>query len=306
MRRPLLQDPAISTVTLALNYACNSRCTFCFIEPEIAAGLPPMNDAMIDSVFAENRRTQRYKRLILAGAEATLRKDLAEIAARAIDEGGFEVVRLQTNGRRLGDRVYLEKLIRAGIGEFFVSCHAGSPGLDAALTRAPRAFTELLAGLRAVRDSGARLITNTAVVNKNYSQLPRLADFFIAEELPESHFWAFIEFGDVGQAAEHVAFSVCIPPLLEAVRRLRAADRAVTLSWFPECLLGDYSDLQKNHRDDTLIHDRFSDRVRASGRFDCPHAGSCPRLGASCYGLHERHVAVIGDERAALRPLAVR
>lgn len=304
MRRPLLDDPAIQTVTLALNYACNSRCTFCFIEPEIARGLPPMNDAMLRSVFEENQKKQRYKRLILAGAEATLRKDLPEIAARAIDEGGFQIVRLQTNGRRLGDRVYLERLIRAGITEFFVSCHAGTPGLDATLTRAPRAFTELLAGLRAVRDSGARLITNTAVVKQNHAHLPRLADFFISEELPESHFWAFIEFGDVGQAGEHVAFSQCIPPLLEAVRRLRAAEHAVTLSWFPECMLGDYSVFQKNHRDDTLIHDAFSDRVRASGRFDCPHAAACPRLGQSCYGLHERHLAVIGDERDSLHPLA--
>lgn len=79
---------------------------------------------------------------------------------------------------------------------------------------------------------------------------------------------------------------------------------AVTLSWFPECMLGDYSVFQKNHRDDTLIHDAFSDRVRASGRFDCPHAAACPRLGQSCYGLHERHLAVIGDERDSLHPLA--
>ena len=99
---PILKDdPNITTVTIALNYLCNSRCRFCFIERELDMKLPDTSDEYLERVFRENRERKRYRRLILAGAEATLRADLPDIARRALEEGGFEVIRLQTNGRRL-------------------------------------------------------------------------------------------------------------------------------------------------------------------------------------------------------------
>jgi molybdenum cofactor biosynthesis enzyme MoaA len=297
-------DPAIETCTIALNYVCNSKCSFCFIERELDLRLPDTAESLIAGVFAENARRKRYKRLILAGAEATLRKDLPDIARRAHAEGGFEIVRLQTNGRRLGDRAYLDTLIAAGIGEYFVSIHAGTAELDAVLTRNKKSFAEMRAGVRQCVDAGVRIISNTCVVRGNHDQLGALADFLLEERVPESHFWAFLEFGDVGQGGEHVSYRASIPHLRAAVEKLRAAKRDVVLSWFPVCLLGDLAPLQKNHRDDTLIHDEFANRARAHGGFSCPHQASCPQFGKTCFGLHERYVELLGDERDVLRPIA--
>src|SRR5262249_43053509 len=147
----LVGDPRIETVTIALNYLCNSRCRICFIEPEISMKLPDVSDDFVSRVFRENRARKRYKRLILAGAEATLSDRLPDVATRALAEGGFEHVRLQTNGRRLADRSYLASLVAAGIREFFVSIHAGTPELDAYLTRNPSSFREMLEGLANLR-----------------------------------------------------------------------------------------------------------------------------------------------------------
>jgi MoaA/NifB/PqqE/SkfB family radical SAM enzyme len=299
----LHQDTEIETVTLALNYVCNSRCRFCFIERELDLGLPNTSEAFIAQVFEENARRRIYRRLILAGAEATLRKDLPEIAHRALKHGGFDVVRLQTNGRRLADRGYLWSLLASGISELFVSVHAGTSELDAHLTRNPRGFVEMRQGLRNAREVGARVISNTAVSRSNHAHLPEVAEFLIAEGVPECHFWAFIEFGDIGQGQEHVSYATSMPYLREAVRRLVAADRRVVLSWFPECQLGPYRGLAKNHRDNTLIHDEFSQRVKRSITFSCVHQDTCPAFGTTCIGLHERYVATVGDERALLRPI---
>ena len=302
--RPLfVHDSEIQTCTLALNYVCNSRCSFCFIERELELRLPDTPEAFIARVFAENARQRRYERLILAGAEATLRKDLGDLARRALAEGGFKSVRLQTNGRRLGDRAYLRSLVEAGISEYFISIHAGTAALDAVLTRNAKSFGEMREGVRACLELGVRTLSNSCVVSGNVEGLDALASFLIEERVPECHFWSFIEFGDVGQAAEHVSYQRAVPPLLAAVSRLRAAGRGVVLSWFPECLLAEHAPLLVNHRDDTLIHDEFSGRARAAGRFSCPHQAACPKFGKSCMGLHERHVAVVGDERALLRPL---
>src|SRR6185436_20025071 len=113
-------------------------------------------------------------------------------------------------------------------------------------------------------------ISNSCVVSGNVDGLSELASFLLLERVPECHFWSFIEFGVVHQAGEHVSYARAVPPLLSAVSRLREAGRTVVLSWVPECLLGEHRELLHNHRDDTLIHDEFSSRAKASGGFSCP------------------------------------
>jgi MoaA/NifB/PqqE/SkfB family radical SAM enzyme len=298
----LVDDPAIDSVTVALNYRCNSRCRFCFIERELEMNLPDTPIEFLDRVFDENRRRGGlYERIIFSGAECTLRADLPAIAHRARTRGGFRHVQIQTNGRRLRDRSFLVKLLAAGIDEYFVSVHAGDAALDAHLTRSPKSFEEMRQALRNVRQVGARLISNTAVTRSNHERLEEVADFLIAEGVSECELWAFIEYGDIEQQGEHVRFGDAAPFVRAAARKLAEAGRTVRLSWFPECLLGVERGLLEHHRATLLIHDRFSSRVKAHSGFSCPHQGRCTAFGSSCFGLHERYLEVFGPD-AALAP----
>jgi MoaA/NifB/PqqE/SkfB family radical SAM enzyme len=305
-RLPLLlhDDPEIDSVTVALNYRCQSRCRFCFIEPELDMKLPDTDRAFLDRVCDENvRRGGLYRRIIFSGAECTLRPDLAAIANYVKRRGKFEVVQIQTNGRKLADRRYLIELLAAGIDEYFVSVHGGTAEQDAYLTRSPKSFDEMRRGLRNLRELGVTFMSNSVVTESSYRKLPELADFLVAEGVPECHFWAFIEYGDIEQDGEHVRFTDAAPFLQQAVAKLREAGRRVGLSWFPECLLGKQAEVVDNHRATLLIHDEFSSRAAAHSGFTCPHQAECPRFGRSCVGLHERYVAVYGDHVDALHPL---
>ena len=305
LRRLLIDDPAIDSVTVALNYRCQNRCTFCFIERELDLKLPDTDLGFIDRVLDENRRRGGlYRRIIYSGAECTMREDLPELANRALTRGAFEVVQIQTNGRKLADQGYLIKLLAGGISEYFVSVHAGTAELDAELTRAPRNFAEMRQGLRNVRRVGSKLMSNTAGTRRNHRHLDELATFLIEEEVAECHFWAFIEYGDIDQQGEHVPHTESVPYVLEATKRLEEAGRKVVISWFPECMLGDMRHALDNHRATLLIHDEFADRSKAHGDFHCPHRQSCPRFGESCVGLHERYVEVYGDHPEALVPFS--
>lgn len=299
----LHDDPSIDSLTLAVNYHCNSRCRFCFIEPELEQRLADTPVDFMNRVYDENRqRGGLYKRIIFSGAECTLRKDLPDLARAARERGGFELVRIQTNGRRLRDEALLAQLIDAGITEYFVSIHAGSAELDAYLTRDPRSFEEMRAGIAAIRRSGAELISNTVITRGNYQHLDEAADFLIAEGIMECQLWAFIEFGDIGQSGEHVSYVESAPYVRRAISKLRAAGRTVVLSWFPECLLGEHADTLDNHRASLLIHDEFSKRAAKSSGFSCPKQSSCARFGRSCQGLHERYVANSNDDPSAYVP----
>src|SRR5690606_31229648 len=119
----------------------------------------------------------------------------------------------------------------AGVDEYFVSVHAGEPALDALLTRSPKSFAEMRQGLRNLREVGARVISNTAVTRSNHPHLEAVADFLIAENIPECELWAFIEYGDIAQNGEHVRFGEAAPFVRAAARKLADAGREVRLSW---------------------------------------------------------------------------
>jgi molybdenum cofactor biosynthesis enzyme MoaA len=301
----LHDDPTVDSLTLAVNYHCNSRCRFCFIEPELEQRLADTPVAFLERVYDENRtRGGLYDRIIFSGAECTLRKDLPDLARAARERGGFDLVRIQTNARRLRDEALLARLIDAGITEYFVSVHAGSAELDAYLTRDPRSFDEMRAGLAAIRKAGALLVSNTVITRGNYQHLDEAADFLIAEGIRECQLWAFIEFGDIGQGSEHVSYVESAPYVRSAIAKLKAAGRKVVVSWFPECLLGEHADTLDNHRASLLIHDEFSQRAARSSGFSCPKQATCARFGKTCQGLHERYVANSHDDPDAYVPFA--
>lgn len=303
----LVDDPAIDSVTVALNYRCNSRCRFCFIERELSMKLEDTARGFLSRVFRENRRRGGlYERIIFSGAECTLRPDLPDIVHEARREGGFSHVQIQTNGRRLADRSFLWKLAAAGIDEFFVSVHAGTAELDAFLTRSPKSFAEMRQGLRNLRELGVRTISNSAITASSAPHLDDLASFLLEEGVQECELWAFIEYGDIAQDGEHVRFAEAAPFVRAAARRLHEAGRTVRLSWFPACLLGDERHLVTHHRATLLIHDRFSERAAAHSAFSCPHQDRCEAYAAgTCLGLHERYLDVFGPD-AELSPVGAK
>jgi len=299
---PFGTHPGVTDMTMALNYGCNSRCSFCFIEPELSMGLEDTDWDYLLRVFDENARTGAFERIIFSGAEATLRPDLPRVVQTARERGGYQHVRIQTNARRLRDAAYLQTLLDAGLNEYFVSIHAPTAELDAQLTRRPTSFQQMREGIANILAGGGRLISNTCVSAENHAVLPELADFLLGEGVRESQLWNFVEFGDIGQRGSHVPFAQSIPMVLEATRRLKAGGNSVTLSWWPACLVGEHADVLDNHRAFTLIHGVFARRMHQHADFRCVYADQCSAFGDPCIGVHERYQQVIGDERQALAP----
>lgn len=289
------------SLLVALTYRCNSRCRFCIIETELNRFADPSAD-VLEPLFAENGRSRRFRRLILSGAEVTLRDDLADIAAAATGRGGFSVVRIQTNARRLSDPALAARLFQSGVREYFVSVHAADPAADAHITGIGRSFAELELGVRHLRALGATLCSNTVVCRDNAAALPDIARILIRWGFSGAHLWSFLHLGEVGQEGNLVSLEAAMPPLRAAVAELQAAGVAVTTKWFPRCLLGPAGDTLDNHQPQLLIRDEFQDRLSEGFRFDCVHASACAHFGRGCDGLHAGYVRRFGDERDRLTP----
>lgn len=289
------------TLIVALTYRCNSACTFCIIATEIGQRLQDTPESVVNEVLAFNAEHRRFRRLTFSGAEVTLRPDLARIARRATTEGGFEVVRIQTNARRLRDPAMVRELMDAGVREFFVSLHAPTAKLDAAITRSSRSFDEAVAGVRQLVRAGATVLTNTVISAKNVDALEETVRLIASLGVEHVQLWSFLEVADPTQKDDHVRLSESMPQVRAALDAAEELGLTAVVKWLPRCLLGRHGAALDNHQPHMVIRDEFQNRLGENFGFGCVH-GDCRWLGNGCAGIHETYRARFGDEADLLRP----
>ncbi|MEM8689875.1 MAG: radical SAM protein [Pseudomonadota bacterium] len=144
------------TVIVDVTHRCNMACANCYI-PERH---PP--DMDIDQLMSCIRQFPRRTNIRVAGAEPTLRKDLPEIISR-IRSFGHRVA-LMTNGLRLAQRSYVERLREAGLRHVYLSMNgAGNDAWYLAIDNLACANKKLQALENIL---AARIIVNTGTILK--------------------------------------------------------------------------------------------------------------------------------------------
>ncbi len=147
---------------LALTYRCQNDCPHCYVgRPK---DFPEMS-------------TEQWKRVIdrcwelgiphltFTGGEATLRPDLVELIQYAEDVG--LVTGLQTNGRRLRDRAYLDELLLAGLDHIQITLESHKPAVHDRMVGAEGAWQETVEGIKTVVDADVYMMTNTTMTTEN-------------------------------------------------------------------------------------------------------------------------------------------
>ena len=116
------------------------------------------------------------KRIVYSGGEPTFREDLAEIMRHA-QKLGVPQQEIQTNGRKLGNKGYLDTLHKVGLNSCFVSIHGVDALTHDALTQRPGSFSQVCAGLTNIDHLGLLFATNTVVCEQNYRSLGSVVRF---------------------------------------------------------------------------------------------------------------------------------
>ena len=279
-------------------FRCNIACTFCMVE-DVLDVLEGTSLEELRRLAAEPAPLQRKKRIIFSGGEVTLAKDLPRYAEVARSIPGIEHVRIQTNATRLANRAYLRTLLDAGIDEYFVSIHAPDAALCDAITQRPGSFDLIVEGMRAIREAGATLITNTAIALANFDRLPEIVEL-VAPLGPRSiEIWNYWPRADEDGARQHTARVADIRPhLLAALRASVARGIPPVVKWFPRCLLGARAGCPAAGQPPALIADSYWEREPGYG---CVYAGACRDAGP-CAGLSDTYVARYGWEETLLEP----
>ncbi len=160
-----------------LGYACNRKCLFCFTDPEDRLNAKALSYGDITRNIYRHF-LNGYRGLALLGGEPTVHKDIFKILSFA-KKTGYNRIILFTNGLKLRDIKYVQKLKKNGVREVVLNIPSHKKDIFEFLTGAKGTFEAVLTAIDNLRENKIA-ITLIGVINKeNYKELADYADFYI-------------------------------------------------------------------------------------------------------------------------------
>lgn len=163
-----------TTAWLVVTYRCNDRCCGCYAAAECfpsQKSLPKSHDDMSFSYARDvmiELKSCGVGNCLLIGGEPTLHPKLVDLI-----ECGTSIglkMKLVTNGRRLVDRSYVDRLRQAGLVHASVSIEAAAADLHNEIT-GTRGFHERITGLQNLVDSGISNNSILTLTTQNASEI---------------------------------------------------------------------------------------------------------------------------------------
>jgi radical SAM protein with 4Fe4S-binding SPASM domain len=157
---------------LALTYRCNDTCPHCYVgKPREVKELTTTEwKTVIDHTWKAG-----IPHICFTGGEPTVREDLAELIAHAEELG--VVTGLLTNGRLLSDKVYLQKLLEAGLDHIQITLESHDAAVHDQMVGCPGAWQETVQGIKNAVATDVYTITNTTLTKLNTPEIEKTLEF---------------------------------------------------------------------------------------------------------------------------------
>ena len=210
---------------LALTYHCQNDCPHCYV------GRPREFPEM---------STEQWKRVIdrcwelgiphltFTGGEATLRPDLVELIQHAEDVG--LITGLQTNGRKLRDRAYLDQLLLAGLDHVQITLESHDPAVHDRMVGVEGAWQETVEGIKTVVAADIYMMTNTTMTTENVGSIEETIAFAASLGVPTFGCNSLIYSGAAVAVGNGIPEGE-LSPILERVKQA-AYDHQMRLIWY--------------------------------------------------------------------------
>jgi radical SAM protein with 4Fe4S-binding SPASM domain len=188
---------------LALTYRCQNNCIHCY------AGGPHETPEL---------NTDQWKKVIdklhsigififsFTGGEPTLRKDLPELLHYAQEKG--IVTGLITNGRRLKDKEYVQKLVDAGLDFVQITIESHDPDIHDLVTSAKGSWHETVEGIRNMVPTPIYITTNTTLNKHNADGFLKTMEFLRGLEVKVFGCNSLIYSGNAPKIADEFALTI--------------------------------------------------------------------------------------------------
>jgi radical SAM protein with 4Fe4S-binding SPASM domain len=210
---------------IALTYQCNNDCTHCYNAR--SRQFPQLSKdqwfKVIDKIWALS-----IPHIVFTGGEPTLCEFLPDLIQYAENKG--IITGINTNGRKLANDDFLDKLISAGLDHIQITLESSDPEIHDEMVNLPGAWSETVAGIKNVLERQVYMMTNTTMLKTNYSNLAETLDFLAELGVPTVGLNALIYSGkgkDVGTGLSETQ----LEPLLEIAKE-KVTNHNQKLIWY--------------------------------------------------------------------------
>ena len=265
---------------------CQAKCSFCICrsgQPDLVSSLHDVEDRLREG------RERGSKTVVFTGGEPTLIKELPTLIAQA-KTLGYRTVGLQTNGIKLADRDYAERLRNAGLDRILQSLHSHDPATHESIFKIDGCFDACVAGAQSAMTLGIRLTLNFVTTPQNIDHHVAYVEFvhrtFKRERSLKNLFVSrhpsitFSVMSPQGWGAQHhqqlgrlTDIAASVGRALDRARKLGMDVRVPGLCGFPPCLLPRHA-----KQFDELFEERpvrIPTRTLFAGCDDCAYESRC-------------------------------
>ena len=155
-------------------YRCNNLCQLCCQNRDLRQS----NSDMTFNEAAEIIKKEivlGVDKIVLTGGEPLLNKDILKIISYAHDMS-ITTIQLQTNGRLLKDKSFLDDVIKAGVNEFGISLHGHTANIHEKFSNTESYF-DVITALENLKDHSCNTVINCVITKSNYEYLVQMANF---------------------------------------------------------------------------------------------------------------------------------
>jgi radical SAM protein with 4Fe4S-binding SPASM domain len=210
---------------LAITYRCNNDCIHCYNArprdyPELST---EKWHQILDRLWAIG-----IPHIVFTGGEPTLRQDLPELIAHAEQNG--QITGINTNGRRLADRVYVELLVSAGLDHVQITLESYDVNIHDSMVNTHGAWKQTVAGIRNALETPLYVMTNSTMLTTNSHSLSQTLNFLADIGVPTIGLNALIYSGR-GLTVNSGLAETDLPNLLSLAREITTAHNQ-RLIWY--------------------------------------------------------------------------
>lgn len=210
---------------LALTYQCNNDCTHCYNARSRQFPSLPKQDwfKIIDKIWELS-----IPHIVFTGGEPTLCDYLPDLIQYAENKG--IITGINTNGRKLGNDIFLDQLISAGLDHIQITLESSNAQTHDLMVNHAGAWRETVAGIKNVLRREVYMMTNTTMLKTNHSEIPQTLDFLAELGVPTVGLNALIYSGkgkEVGTGLSETRLS----PLLEIAKE-KTSKNNQKLIWY--------------------------------------------------------------------------
>ncbi|HEY7483603.1 MAG TPA: radical SAM protein [Streptosporangiaceae bacterium] len=286
---------------------CNEKCGFCVVGSPLAKTDAVDYKDLLN--FLIENAGEGFESLNLHGGEPTIHPRLMELLDMA-QTFGYPEVQIQTNGRRLKDMAFVERLKERGVRLFVISLHGADAHTQDCLTQTPGGFAETIEGIKNAKKGGISVRVNMVITRMNMGQLGNICRLCV--ELGVDHI-NISNLHPVGSG--YFALDMQAPTvnetrthLLPVLDELVPDGHKITLEGFPLCVVAPYQRLAIEDGSRFIrmmyhgeVYDNYDEFMDDQTREHGAPCEGCP-LRADCGGVYLEYAERRGwDEFAAAR-----